>query len=141
MGFINLGTRVGNGSSLNPYVINYSDIRTVNCDDIILVAATKTTLGNGREQLVISITYKFSQESTFLLVQKITYTAAGTRPDLELTASQYQVLFTQAISSVSNTSTTINAPQVNEFNASATAPQTLIPIDGSRSLTKSATVS
>ncbi len=138
MGFINLGTRVGDGSAQTPYVINYSDIRTVNCDDIMLVAATKTTLGNGREQLVISITYKFSQESTFLLVQKITYTASSTRPDLELTASQYQALFTQAISSVSNTLTTINAPEVNEFNPGTTK---LIPVDGSRSFTKSATVS
>lgn len=137
MGFINLGTRVGDGSAQTPYVINYSNIRTVNCDDIMLVAATVSTVA-GRQQLVISITYKFSQESTFLLIQKITYYASATRPLLEFTASQYQVLFTQAISSISNTLTIINAPEVNEYASGTT---TLIPVDGSRSFTKSAAVS
>ena len=136
MGFINLGTRVGNGAPLTPYVINYDDIRVVNCDNIYQVAASLTILGNGRSQLVISITYKFSQQLGFLLVQKITYTASSTRPNLEFTATEYAVFFTQAIGSVSNTLTTLNAPEVNEFNASATAPQTLIPVNTFTSLSK-----
>lgn len=136
MGFLNLGTRVGNGATLTPYVINFDAIRVINCDNVYQVAASITILGNGRSQLVISITYKFSQQLGFLLVQKITCTASSTRPNLEFTASEYAVLFTQAIGSVSNTLTTLNAPQVNEFNASATAPQTLIPIICAPSLSK-----
>tara|TARA_R100000935_G_scaffold3480_1_gene8911 strand:- start:1202 stop:1621 length:420 start_codon:yes stop_codon:yes gene_type:complete len=136
MGFLNLGTRVGNGATLTPYVINFDAIRVINCDNVYQVAASITILGDGRSVLVISITYKFSQQLGFLLVQKITYVTASNRPNLEFTSAQYAVLFTQAIGSVSNTLTTLNAPEVNEFNASATAPQTLIPVNGFISLSK-----
>tara|TARA_R100000951_G_scaffold1262_1_gene3099 strand:+ start:745 stop:1158 length:414 start_codon:yes stop_codon:yes gene_type:complete len=127
MGFINLGTRVGNGAASTPYVINYDDIRVVNCDDVYQVSAV---INNPVNILVISIIYKFSQQSQYLLRQSIVYTAVSNRPQLEFTAAQYAILFTRAISSVSNTTATINAPQVNEFNPAATAPQKLIPVNG-----------
>ena len=135
MGFINLGTRVGNGAASTPYVINYDDIRVVNCDDVYQVSAVINS-PLGVDILVITIIYKFSQQSQYLLRQNIVYTAVSTRPNLEFTAAQYAILFTRAISSVSNTTATINAPQVNEFNSAATAPQKLIPVNGSTSLGK-----
>ena len=63
MGFINLGTV--NTTSI-PNVVNYGDIRTVNCDDIIRVEAEIIGIGF-LSQLNIRIAYKFSQESTFLV--------------------------------------------------------------------------
>tara|TARA_R100000951_G_scaffold1262_1_gene3098 strand:+ start:332 stop:742 length:411 start_codon:yes stop_codon:yes gene_type:complete len=132
MGFINLGTVT---STILPYVVNYSDIRTVNCDDIIKVEAEIIGTGSVIKVLNIRITYKFSQESTFLVVQKITYTTSGVLQSFEFTAAQYAVLFTRAVSSVSNTLSTINAPQVNQFLTGFPGSQ-LVPLDGSRSFEK-----
>ena len=129
MGFINLGTV--NVSQI-PNVVNYGDIRTVNCDDIIRVEAEIIGIGF-LSQLNIRIAYKLSQESTFLVVQKITYTTSVTTASFEFTADQYAVFFTRAISSVSNTLTTINAPEVNQI---LTAAGARIPRNGSRSFEK-----
>ena len=57
MGFINLGTRIGSGTTALPYEIDYSRIRIVNCDDILQVSGAGS--GGQNETLVITITYKY----------------------------------------------------------------------------------
>tara|TARA_R100000541_G_scaffold119_4_gene444 strand:- start:346 stop:759 length:414 start_codon:yes stop_codon:yes gene_type:complete len=133
MGFINLGTRVG---PVGEHVINYDDIRTVNCDNIIKVDAVIITVLPDSPKLVVTIIYKFSPDSTFLAVEAITYTTSSVFNILEFTSAQYAVLFTQAVSSVSNTLTTINAPEVNELNAVAGIGSPLTVLNGVRSFGK-----
>mgnify|MGYP003644761221 FL=1 len=134
MGFINLGTRIGDGSLALPYEIDYSNIRIVNCDDILQVAGSGS--GGTNETLIIIITYKYHiiySTTPQLLTTSITYTTQNDY-DLEFNLSEYINLFNQAITSASNIPTAmVNAPQVNEFDpvSTRTIPP-LNPLNGSR---------
>tara|TARA_R110001606_G_C14875600_1_gene590498 strand:- start:45 stop:473 length:429 start_codon:yes stop_codon:yes gene_type:complete len=142
MGFINLGTRIGTGTSAEPYEINYSRIRTVNCDDILQVAGSGS--GGTNETLVITITYKYFAlaytATPQLLTTSITYTTQNGY-DLEFNLNEYIDLFSEAITSASNTLARINAPEVNEFNPLGIQPAKRIPLTGSRSYSLTAGIS
>jgi hypothetical protein len=139
MGFINLGTRVGLGTTAEPYEINYNRIRVVNCDDILLVSGSGS--GGNQETLIITITYKYHIiYSTIpqVLTNDITYqTRSGY--DLEFNLSEYIDLFSEVIASASNIPTAmINAPLVNEFDPNTIQPYNLNPLSGARSFGLSA---
>ena len=142
MGFINLGTRIGTGTSALPFEIDYSNIRIVNCDDILQVAGA----GNSgtTETLVITITYKYQMiysTTPQLLTTSITYTTQDDY-DLEFNLNEYVDLFRRAITSASNIPTAmVNAPQVNEFDPLASQPSKLSPLNGSRTYGLSAGIS
>ena len=142
MGFINLGTRIGSGTTALPYEIDYSNIRTVNCDDILQVAGAGS--GGTNETLVITITYKYQliySTTPQLLTTSITYTTQNDY-DLEFNLNEYINLFNQAITSASNIPTAmVNAPQVNEFNPNGIAGGPLNPLNGSRTYGLSAGIS
>lgn len=131
MGFINLGTRVGLGTTAEPYEINYNRIRVVNCDDILLVSGSGS--GGNQETLIITITYKYHIiYSTIpqVLTNDITYqTRSGY--DLEFNLGEYIDLFSEVIASASNIPTAmINAPLVNEFDPNSFLPHNFNPLSG-----------
>ena len=142
MGFINLGTRVGIGTTAEPYEINYNRRRVVNCDDILLVSGAGS--GGAIETLIITITYKYHivySPTPQVLTNDITYqTRSGY--DLEFSLNEYIDLFSEVITSASNIPTAmINAPLVNEFDPLTIQPYTLNPLSGARSFGLSAGIS
>jgi hypothetical protein len=142
MGFINLGTRIGNGTTAQPYEINYDRIRIVNCDDILLVSGSGS--GGTSETLIITITYKYHiiySTAPQVLTNDITYqTRSGY--DLEFSLSEYIDLFSEVITSASNIPTAmINAPLVNEFDPNTIQPHKLNPLSGARAFGLSAAIS
>ena len=135
MGFINLGTRIGTGTSAEPYEIDYSRIRIVNCDDILQVAGAGS--GGTNETLVITITYKYQLTYTAtpqLLTTSITYTTQNDY-DLEFNLNEYIDLFSEAITSASNTLAR------NEVNPNGIQPAERIPLTGSRTYSLTAGIS
>jgi len=80
----------------------------VGCDDVYkVVAAISNT------NLIVQVTYKTSMGSNKLLEAKLTYTS-GASNEMELTAGEYQKIFSDAVASMSGASgSAVSLPTVN----------------------------
>ena len=118
MGYINIGTKIGDGSVDNRYRIDYESANIISADGIDRVFAVISQDGNTppREVLTITIVYKVVLEDQELLAKTITYTASSaTRNDLEYDASTYSGLFNLVLARASGVpGVIIQAPAVNE---------------------------
>jgi hypothetical protein len=122
MGYINIGTKIGNGAVDNRYRIDYESANIINADGIDRVFAVISQDGStpSREVLTITIVYKVVLEDQELLAKTITYTASSaTRSDLEYDAPTYSGLFNLALARASGVPGLITqAPAVNEGGGS-----------------------
>jgi hypothetical protein len=124
MGYINIGTKVGNGSVDNRYRIDYNSANIISADEIDRVSASiaNDTSTPPKEILTITIAYKVLVEDQELLAKTITYTpSSSTRRYLEYDAPTYSGLFNLAIARANGAGITIQAPAVNEGSQSNTA--------------------